>query len=107
PCPVSQQKLRRDIISLPLSRGYALFELDWRACFDHLAVVRAHRLRNIPGMYIEVGFTANLIALNMMAPFVFPVYQQITEFEILHKNDGRGVVHYTFMSAPTGKTTRY
>ena len=49
-------------------------------------------------MNIEVGFTADLVARNKMAPFIFAVNQYITEFEILHENDGCGVVHDVLQS---------
>ena len=87
-----------DIISLPLSRRYGFLELDGRAAFDHLPIVRPHSLGNIMRMNIEVGFTADLVARNKMAPFIFAINQYITEFEILHENDGCGVVHDVLQS---------
>jgi len=42
---------------------------------------------------IEVGFPADLVTHDAMVAFIFAVDQLVTQFEILHENDGSRVIH--------------
>ena len=61
---VAQQKFYRNQPSLPLSRGHGFLKLDGYAGFNHLPVIRAHRLGDILRKNIEVGLAADLVALG-------------------------------------------
>src|SRR5262249_18220828 len=63
-----------------------------RTGFNYLPVVCAYRLGDIPRMDVEIGFATDFVAQNKVAPFVFAVYQDITQLEILHENNGCAVI---------------
>jgi len=95
---VAQQKFCRNIQSLPFTRRYSFFKLDRYAGFNHLPVVRAYCFGNIMGENIEIGFPADLVALDAMAALVFPVNQHITEFKILDEHHGRSVINHVLQA---------
>src|SRR5260370_35985197 len=75
---VAQQKFCRDNPPLSLSRRHGFLKLDRYAGLNHLPIIRAYRLSDIMRMDIEVGFSADLIALHPMAAFLFSSNQHGT-----------------------------
>ena len=71
---------------------HGFLKLDRLAGFDHPPVVRAHRFGDPRRMKFEVGFAADLVALNLMEAFKFAVDQEVTKVEILDENDSCSVV---------------
>jgi hypothetical protein len=97
-CAVSQQKFNYDIMTVTLRRWDGYFELDGRARFDHLPIVRTHRFRDNARKNVIVGLPANLITLNLKSAFIFAVNQNVAKFEILHGYDGSAVIQNILQS---------
>src|SRR5215472_15885606 len=75
------------------TRRHRFFKLNGLTCLDHLPVVCADRFGDRVGMNVKIGFPANFLSLNIMPPFIFPVHQQVAEFQVLNENDRGAVIN--------------
>jgi hypothetical protein len=69
-----QEEFDHDILSRPFRHRDGFLELDGRARFNDMPIVRSDDFGHLLGMNVKVGLTADLLTLHLMAALILPVY---------------------------------